>query len=498
MRSALLLPLAALAAGLAISCSSKETEPNVLVDPIKIDTGYISGTIIGDTSKEVRIYRGIPYAAPPVGDLRWKPPQVASGWTGIRECTVFGKSAPQADVPIHPTDMPQSEDCLYLNVLTPARKASDKLPVMVWLHGGAYFAGSGGTLLYNSPRLTQNGVVLVTTNMRLGPLGLLAHPRLSNESPDGVSGNYMFLDMIAALEWVQRNIAAFGGDSENVTIFGQSGGGYKVSCLVASPMAKGLFQKAICMSGVSGTNFPGRPMKDLAVMGEKFFAKLGVDKDPDPLKAARALPWEKIMESERILSKELNEDWGLWDSAIDGHFLMEAPANIFRSGNQNSVPVIASATLGEIKGPGWQLLPSLVPDYVNMLHGANKAGEKGYVCIFDQVPGTWRQEGCVSPHAMDLGYAFGDWDNSAQWWPFFYDLQAKDSGAKTRDPGLTDMDRKVSENMMAMWAQFARSGDPNVEGLVNWPAYDSETDQYLYIAEPLQIKIGFSEVGQKE
>ena len=197
----LLIPLSVvLAVSLCIACNIQDTETNALLDPIKIDTGYVSGTLTGDVGKEVHIYRGIPYAAPPVGDLRWKPPQPVAPWTGIRECTAFGKSAPQAEVSIHPTDMPQSEDCLYLNVLAPARKASDKLPVMVWLHGGAYFAGSGGTLLYNSARLTRNGVVLVTANMRLGPLGLLAHPALSNESPDGVSGNYMFLDMIAALE----------------------------------------------------------------------------------------------------------------------------------------------------------------------------------------------------------------------------------------------------------------------------------------------------------
>jgi para-nitrobenzyl esterase len=305
MRSALLLPLAALAVGLTISCSSEKPEINALVDPIKIDTGYVSGTVIGDVGKEVRIYRGIPYAAPPVGDLRWKPPQPADSWPGIRECTAFGNSSPQPMAVTDMRDMPKSEDCLYLNVLTPAKAASDNLPVMVWLHGGGYTMGSASMPPYGSPRLPQNGVVLVTANMRLGPLGLLAHPLLSQESPEGVSGNYMFFDMIAALEWVQRNIAAFGGNAGNVTIFGESGGGGKVDCLMSSPLAGGLFHRAIYESGAAGSLMPGIPMKDLESKGEKLFAKLGVDKGADPLEAARAVPPDKIFEAETILVQEL-------------------------------------------------------------------------------------------------------------------------------------------------------------------------------------------------
>jgi para-nitrobenzyl esterase len=496
MTKKLLLLLAGLAIGLAISCKTKEPETKALADPVKIDTGYISGTIIGDVNKEVRIYRGIPYAAPPIGDLRWKPPQPAASWTGIRECTAFGKSSPQPIVPVDLSDMPQSEDCLYLNVLTPAKKASDNLPVMVWLHGGGYTMGSGSNAVYNAARLPQNGVVLVTVNMRLGTMGLLAHPLLSRESPKGISGNYHFFDMIAALEWVQRNIAAFGGDSKNVTIFGESGGGAKVSCLMASPLSKGLFQKGIFESGAAGSFLPGVPMKNLEANGEKFFAKLGVGKEADPLKAARALPAAKILEAEANLFKDLKTE-DLWDSAIDQYFLADLPANIFRAGKQNPAPVITSANLGELTGPGMILMPLIIPDYVNILNGVQKAGQKGYACIFDQVPGKWKQEGCVSFHALELGYVFGDLDSSSGWWKTAFFL-AKVSGAKTPDPGPTDADRKVSENMMALWAQFARTGDPNVKGLAAWPAYESTTDQYLYIADPLQAKSGFSKVAQKK
>lgn len=496
MRKALILLSLALAIVLVVSCTNKVAETNALVDPIKIDTGYISGTMMGDVDKEVRIYRGIPYAAPPVGDLRWKPPQPAAPWQGIRECTAFGKSSLQPTVPIDLSDMPQSEDCLYLNVLTPAKKTTESLPVMVWLHGGGYTMGSGSGPIYNLPRLPRNGVVLVTINMRLGTMGLLAHSLLSKESTKVISGNYLFLDMIAALEWVQRNIAAFGGDSKNVTIFGESGGGAKVSCLMASPLAKGLFHRGIFESGAAGGFSPGVPIKKLEATGEKFFAKLGVDKDADPLKAARALAPAKILEAEASLSKELKME-DLWDSAIDGQFLTDLPANIFREGKQNPAPVITSANLGELTGPGMITMPYIVLDYVNILNGVNKAGQKGYACIFDQVPSRWKHEGCVSFHALELGYVFGNWDNSSLWWPTANFL-AKVSGAKTPDPGLTDADRKVSENMTAMWAQFARTGDPNAKGLVAWPAYESSADQYLYIAEPLQIKSGFSKVAQKQ
>jgi para-nitrobenzyl esterase len=393
----------------------------------------------------------------------------------------------------------QSEDCLYLNVLTPAKRASDSLPVMVWMHGGGYMMGFGSESLVNGPRLPQNGVVLVTINMRINSIGLLAHPLLSRESPKGVSGNYMFLDMIAALQWVQRNIAAFGGNPKNVTIFGQSGGGCKVSCLLASPLAKGLFQKAICQSGASGTGFPGVPLKDLESIGEKFFATLGVDKEADPLKAARTLPTAKILEAQVELNKD---NFGLWDAAIDQQFLADHPKNIFSAGKQNPVPVIASTTLGELTGPGMFVAPVLVPDSADMLKGVKKIGQKGYACIFDQVPGKWKQESCVSFHSLDLTYLFGymstDQVSSDRFYTLSRGFYSKLAGAKSADPGYIESDFRISENMMAMWTQFARTGNPNVKGLVSWPAYDSATDQYLYISDPLQVKSGFSKVAQKK
>lgn len=218
----------------------------LLLDPVKTDAGYVCGLVRGDLGSEVREYRGIPYAAPPVGDLRWKPPQPVTPWEGIRNCTIWGSQAPQD--PLYPQlffGEANEDNCLNLNVLTPAKKTTDRLPVMVWFHGGGLRILTANSPTYCSTGLPLHGVVLVTVNQRLGALGYLAHPLLREESEHNASGNYGTLDQIAALQWVQRNIAAFGGDPNCVTIFGESGGGTKVTSLICSPLAKGLFHKAI-------------------------------------------------------------------------------------------------------------------------------------------------------------------------------------------------------------------------------------------------------------
>jgi para-nitrobenzyl esterase len=269
--------------------------------------------------------------------------------------------------------------------------------------------------------------------------------------------------------------------------------------LIASPMAKGHFQRGILQSGVAaGKSFPGVSMKELESIGEKFFAKLGVDKDADPLKAARALPAAKIIETGSSVSKDFKPEF-LWDAAIDRQFLTDAPADVFRAGKQNPAPVIVSANLGELTGPGMLVMPFYVPEYVNILNGVNKVGQKGYACVFDQVPEKWKREGCVSFHSLDLIYVFGASVEPGSTMAKIASLLASTSGAKTSAiPEPTDSDRRVAENMMAMWAQFARTGNPNVKSLVTWPAYDSARDQYLYIADPLQVKSGFSKIAQKQ
>jgi para-nitrobenzyl esterase len=461
------------------------------MEVIKTDAGYVSGTVLGEPDKPIYVYRGIPYAAPPVGELRWKAPQPVNPWSGIRECTVFSKRAPQTVPSFAPYPIPSSEDCLYLNVLTPARQAAEGLPVMVWMHGGGYSAGHGNTPQYTSISLPQRGVVTVTVNMRLGPLGLMAHPLLSEESPNHVSGNYLFLDMIAALEWVKRNIASFGGDPGNVTIFGESGGSGKVICMMASPLAKGLFHRAI---GESGTP-TGILLKDTETLGDKLFAKLGVSQEKDPLKAAREISWERIIEADQALCTEMGAQYSLWDISVDGWCMPDTPARVFQAGKQNAVPFIMGANLGELTGPGSLVIPHLIPYYTALFSAANKAHVKAYAYIFDQVPEGWKQDGCVSCHAMELGYVFGIWDDLNDWAQLM--PVARPAGAKRQNPGVTSADRKVSEAMMSLWTQFARTGDPSVAGLIEWPNWEQITDQYLYIAEPLQVKSGFSRVSQK-
>jgi para-nitrobenzyl esterase len=474
----------------------------MFMEKVKTEFGYVTGAVIGEPGKEIRIYRGIPYAAPPVGNLRWKPPQPATPWPGVKECTVFCKFAPQTSSPLPGTRpdpksvlpsprlaMPQSEDCLYLNVLTPAKNASDRLPVMVWMHGGGFIFGSANELVFNQPRLPGHGVVLVNINMRLGPIGLLVHKLLSEESPEGVSGNYMFLDMIAGLKWVQKNIAAFGGDPGNVTIFGESGGAAKVISLLASPLAIGLFHRVIAESAAPD----GRPLRDMEAVGDKFFAKLGVDRAKDPLKAARALPWEKVVEAETALIYEIHSSGrgGNFDVAIDGWFMPQKPNDIFKAGKQHPIPYILTANGGEIYT---RMGEYLVPTYVELFSGAVKTGARVHALIFDRVPAQWRKEGCTAFHADELGYVFGDWDNSAGFWTGVANM-AIASGAKSPNPGLDETDRKVAEMTMKIWTNYAKTGDPAVKGQVEWPAWDSASDRYLYINDKPVVKTGYSKLA---
>ena len=462
---------------------------------IKTDKGYVSGTIIGEPGKEVSIFRGIPYAAPPVGDLRWKPPQPAAPWNGIRECTRFSAISPQNLMPGMTSDSPLSEDCLYLNVVTPAKKPYEKLPVMVWLHGGGYAMGGGNDRIWNNYHLPQNGVVVVTVTHRLGPIGLVAHPLLSKESRDGVSGNYLFLDIIASLQWIQTNIAAFGGDPQNVTIFGESGGGAKVSIMMSSPFAKGLFHKAICQSGTVLAFDPGKPLAKLEKSGEELFAKLGVSTPEE----ARQVSWEKILEASRSMldppDPGRSMPMSVWDAAIDGWMLPVSPIDAFKSRTINVVPLITCATLGELTGPGPLVMPAIVPAYIKMMEAVNKKNALSFACIFDQVPGNWRKEGCVSAHSIELTYAFGDWDNTTGWWDNI-SMFMQQCGAKSATPILNGDDRFISEAMMRLWAQFARTGKPSVKGLVDWPAYEKAADQYLLFNKKVTIQPGYSKVAQ--
>jgi para-nitrobenzyl esterase len=465
------------------------------MNTVKLDIGYISGTVAGQPGQEIHIFRGIPYAAPPIVELRWKPPLPAASWSGVRNCTEFSTQAAQYPDPNTAArgKMPSAEDCLYLNVLTPAKKSTDKLPVMVWLHGGGLRYGNGNSPLSVNPGLPLHGVVQVNINHRLGVMGLIAHSLLGKESAQQVSGNYMFLDMIAALQWVQRNIAAFGGDPNCVTIFGESGGGLKVAALMATPLASGLFQRAIIESG--GRYFDTVALNEMEKFGEKLFQKLGVAKAKDPLKAVRKLSWETIINTDQELNVEMGPEYlfmGPWQVVHDGWFLPDTLVNMFQTGRRNQVPYLIVANKGELTGPGSLIADMMIKDYLRLLSGKSTPKSRGYAAVFDQVPEGWRREGCVAAHGMELHYVFGALDDTGAW------ATAKggytDSGAKSPIPDVSASDRKVADSIETIWTSFAKTGKPSVKGLIDWPAWDSETDQYLLITDPLQVKTKYTDL----
>src|SRR5271155_632494 len=244
-------------------------------DSVRVESGVLSG--VSGLSPEVKVFKGIPYAAAPLGDLRWRAPKAPPKWEGVRPASKFGATCMQAPYaegsPYRSAPEPMSEDCLFLNVWTAARSMQEHRPVMVWIHGGALTRGSGSTPVYDGEELAKKGVVLVTINYRLGVFGFFAHPELTRESDRNSSGNYGFLDQIAALDWVQHNIAAFGGDPKRVTIFGESAGSWSVNYLMATPLARGLFQRAI---GESGGDFDSaRKLADAEQLGVKFGQTIG-------------------------------------------------------------------------------------------------------------------------------------------------------------------------------------------------------------------------------
>src|SRR5450759_5998537 len=316
--------------------------------PVGVEHGLVEGT----SEDGLTVYRGIPFAAPPVGDLRWRAPQPAAKCEGMRQATKFVPS------PIQGTrnGPGMSEDCLYLNVWTPAKSTNDHIPVLVWIYGGGFSAGATSDPNYSGEKLAKKGVVLVSIAYRVGQLGFLAHPKLSAESPNHVSGNYALLEMIAGLQWVQKNVAAFGGDPDKVTIFGESAGGIAVSMLCASPLAKGLFHDAISQSGGSfgpprPTTFPGENMKrlpDAERAGEAYAKSVGVS---------------SIAELRKIAPDKLPAERGLGMSwpIIDGRVIPDDQYKLYEAGKYNDLPIL----IGYNSDEGASFSPPKTPeDYI--------------------------------------------------------------------------------------------------------------------------------------
>jgi para-nitrobenzyl esterase len=462
-----------------------------LTSLVKTDRGMVQGT----TDEGLVVFKGIPFAAPPVADLRWKPPQPAVKWDGVLIADKFAPGPIQGGNP--PSG--KSEDCLYLNVWTPAKSEKDKLPVLVWIYGGGFGAGATSEKNYSGENLARKGVVLVSIAYRVGQLGFLAHPELSAENPNHVSGNYGLLDMIAGLRWVQKNIEAFGGDPGKVTIFGESAGGIAVSMLCASPLAKGLFHGAISQSGGSFgpprlTTFPGENLKRLADAensGQVYLKNAG---------ASSITEMRKISADKLPAGRGLGMSWPI----IDGWVIPDDQYKLYEASRFNDTPILVGYNSDE----GASFSPPTSPEayiasvqtrygpFAEKLLNAYPAGSgtvpktardlardaafgwhtwiwarlqskmgksKAFYYYFDQhpdYPADSPKAGYGSPHGQDVAYVFKHLDSS--------------------NPQITKTDLEISEAMATYWTNFAKTGDPSGNGVPAWPAFSDSNPVVMH------------------
>jgi para-nitrobenzyl esterase len=486
-------------------------------DPVKLDTGLISG--ISATTPEVRVFKGIPFAAPPVGALRWKGPQPAAHWEGVRKAAQFGARCMQgggggarggargqapaaAPAPAAPAATPAlpplSEDCLYLNVWTSAKTASEKLPVIVFVYGGGFTSGHGSEARYDGEELAKKGSVFVTLNYRLGIFGLMAHPELTKESGHNASGNYAMMDVIAALRWVQKNIAAFGGDPKRVTIMGESAGAILISSLAGSTEGKGLFHRVIAESGAWMGLGIGK-MTTLA-QAEEVGTRVGMTMNAPTLAKLREIPAQDLLANSRF-------NGGL---IVDGWIVPEDLSVTFAKGKQNEVDVLVgsnqdegtflsrgatglqqfNSTYGQRFGDRFDAFKKLYPantdaeattqnlarvrDEVlwHMTTWArlqSKQGKsKAYVFYFTRVPPGYGERGAT--HTAELPYAFNNLIGNTPW---------------------TDLDRKLADTMTSYWVNFAANGDPNGKGLPAWPVFkDKSSERVMVLGDKVEAGAG--------
>jgi para-nitrobenzyl esterase len=475
---------------------------SVATAQVKTTGGLVKGTASADG--KVRIFKGIPFAAPPVGEHRWKAPRAAPTWQGVRDAAEFGAQCVQGqifgDISF---PRPASEDCLNLNVWTPAAGPTDRLPVMVWIHGGGFQAGAGPEPRHDGDALARKGVVVVTINYRLGVFGFLAHPELTRESGRNASGNYGLLDHIAALRWVRENVAAFGGNPQNVTIFGESAGSFAVSALMASPLAEGLFHRAIGESGAYFSAGNGtlalQPLAATEQQGARFATSVGAAS----LAALRGKP------ADEILAAALKfQPW--FTPNLDGHVLTEEVHARFAAGRQARVPLLAGWNADEIRAG--IVLGKQKPTAETFTADTKKRFGEHAAAILAAYPATTDREALESAAALAsdlfIGHVTWKWiemhaqTGRAPVYRYSFDRKipvapdatvngvpatSRDIGARhageieyvfgtldsIRNVTWDGADRRLSDAMMTYWANFARSGDPNGSGLVAWPRYDS-------------------------
>jgi para-nitrobenzyl esterase len=470
---------------------------------VKIDTGIVEGKNVGT----VHAFLGIPYAAPPLGKLRWKPPAPPTNWTSVRRAVSFGARCMQTRVYSDMVfrDPGISEDCLMLNVWTHVG-GKTALPVMVWIHGGGFAAGASSEPRQDGARLAKIGVVVVSMNYRMGIFGFFVHPELTAESGKSASGNYGLLDIVAALQWVQRNIAAFGGDPGNVTIFGESAGSFAVSALMASPLANGLFHKAIGESGAAfhSTGLSFRSRAEREPVDSKFMSSvMGIQ----TLAQLRTVPAKKLLDA--ASKKTEGHDDFSFGPDTDGYFLPESVPAIFAAGQQNDVPLVAGwnrdegsfevaktkPTVASLKERAGKEFDDHSAEFLRLYPADNdqqayraledfegdrfiafstwkwmemqKATGKQtvYRYRFDlALPPDPKEPGpAVANHSGEIEYVFGMLDSKARPW--------------------RPEDRKLSEQMQKYWTNFARTGDPNGADLPKWPVYESTSScETMYLS----------------
>jgi para-nitrobenzyl esterase len=458
--------------------------------PVMTDSGLVQGAAEG----ELTVYRGIPFAAPPVGALRWRPPEPVEKWEDVRETTAFAPDPYQGDGTEN-----VSEDCLYLNVWTPAKSASARVPVLVWIYGGGFSFGSTSTPVHDGQHLARQGVVLVSINYRVGPLGFLAHPELSAESPHHVSGNYGLQDLLAGLAWVQRNIAAFGGDPERVTIFGESAGGIAVSMLCASPLANGLFRGAISQSGGSfgptrPTTYPGENMRRLAdaeAAGVAFTQKAGAS---------------SIAELRAVEPGKLPAGWGsgaAWP-IVDGWVIPGDQYELYAAGRYSDVPILVGYNSDE----GLSFTREKTPEefvanvrkrygpFADDLLAAYPVGDEG-------VPRTARdlmRDAAFGWHTWTWARLQARTGKSKVFYYYFDQHPERPADSPEADHGMphgvdvpyvfqtldreervpTPADVAISETVSRYWTNFAKHGDPNGRGVPAWPEF-TEGDRQVMV-----------------
>jgi len=476
--------------------------PAAIQEPVHLDSGLISG--VAGTNSAVRVFRGIPYAAPPVGKLRWREPQAATHWDGVRPGDQFGAICMQpafrgASPAAKPPNM--SEDCLFLNVWTAAASASDRRPVMVWIHPGGYQTGSGSTPGFDGEALAKKGVVLVTINYRLGVFGFFSHPELTKESEHHASGNYALMDQAAALRWIQKNIAGFGGDPQLVTVFSDSAGSSSIANLMGSPRAKGLFQRAVGESG-AWMGLSVTPTRTLA------------EAEPAGVKIAEALHAQTLDELRAEPAEDLLKAGRAGGPVIDGWFLPEDVGAAFAEHRQNDVPLLG----GSNKDEGtFFLQPTTAAKFIERSRARYGDQADAFLKLY---PGSSDEEANASQLAAfrdELAFVMRVWaraqtktGRSKAFLYYFTHDPPPPAGATSRGGfgsgathgseaqyvfqnllpprAWTDLDHQVSDMLSSYWVNFARNGDPNGKGLAKWPAFDDrKSDRPMVLGDQAEV-----------